>query len=204
MTSSEPELDWKRLYRPSAKEFDVLDVPPMAFLMVDGRGDPATSVEYAQAIEALYAVTFTIKFATKRNEIELPVYPLEGMWWTDGAAGFSPPDRSTWNWTMMVRMPEWITVENVQPAMEKVRQRRALPALAGLRLEMYYEGLSVQIMHIGPYSAEAPVLEKLHGTFLPARGYLLNGKHHEIYLSDPRRTAASRLKTILRQPVKQP
>ncbi len=202
MASIDPELDWKRLYRPSPKNFDVLDVPPMAFLMVDGRGDPNTSTEYAQALEALYAVTFTLKFTSKKNELDLPIYPLEGLW-TDKGTGFSLKERSTWNWTMMIRMPEWIVGEDVQQAVEKVRQKRALPLLSSLRLEMYYEGLSVQIMHIGPYSAEGSVLEALHGTFLPTRGYVPNGKHHEIYLSNPQRTAVGRLKTILRQPVKE-
>ncbi len=203
MVSIDPDLDWERLYRPSPKDFDILDVPPMAFLMVDGRGDPNTSAEYAQAIEALYAVTYTIKFMNKRNEIEMLFYPLEGLWWTPESTGFSLPDRSAWNWTMMIRMPEWITADSTQQAVDKVRQTRDLPALPVLRLEMYCEGLSAQIMHVGPYSAEAPVLEVLHKTLLPSRGYVPNGKHHEIYVSDPRRTAARRLKTVLRQPVKE-
>ena len=201
------KLDFKKelkhLYRASAKKVSLVEVPPMNFLMIDGHGDPNTSPEYAEAIEALYAVAYALKFKVKREQgIDYVVMPLEGLWWTDDPAQFDMDNRDIWKWTAMIMQPECVTAEMYRDAVAEVRKKKALSALDKMRFETYYEGLSVQILHIGPYSEEGPTIAKLHN-YIEEHGYRLNGKHHEIYLSDPRRTAPERLKTILRQPVRE-
>ncbi len=191
----------KHLYSPSAKEPVLVDVPEMSFLMIDGAGDPNTSQDYQEAIEALYSVSFTGKFAVKKAQgIDYVVPPLEGLWWAEDMAQFSTADKHSWLWTAMIMQPEWITPELVADAVAQLQAKKDLPALPKLRLESYTEGLSAQIMHLGPYSDEGPTIAKLH-EFIAASGHELRGKHHEIYLSDPRRTQPEKLKTVLRQPV---
>ena len=195
--------DLKHLYNPTAKEFTIVDVPTMQFLMIDGQGNPNTAQAYLDAIEALYAVAYKIKFASK-NELakDYTVPPLEGLWWADDMAAFGNiGDKDQWKWTMMLMLPDWITSAMFDAACAIVKTQKDPAALPKLRLESYTEGLSVQIMHIGSYDDEAPTLHKLHHEFMPANGYTFNGKHHEIYLSDPRRVAPEKLKTVLRQPV---
>jgi hypothetical protein len=194
----------KRLYRPSASAFDVVDVPPMSYLMLDGHGDPNTAAEYAQAVEALYATAYRIKFMSK-DELgkDYVVPPLEGLWWAEDMASFTAArDKSAWDWTMMIMLPDWISPELYQRALGEVRQKKALPGLQKIRMERYHEGLSAQILHIGSYDDEGPVLARLHQDWLPQQGYVEHGKHHEIYLSDARRVEASKLKTVLRQPIR--
>jgi len=193
---------WKHLYNPSARKITVVEVPPMNFLMVDGAGDPNTSPEYQQALEALFSLSYTIKFKSKKEAgVDYVVMPLEGLWWTDDPARFSLDDKSLWQWTAMMMQPEHITATAFEEARTEVRRKKELPALERVRFEAYREGLSVQIMHIGPYDAEGPTIARLH-RFIEENGYEPNGKHHEIYLSDPRRTAPEKLKTVLRQPVR--
>ena len=200
------KVDFKRelkhLYKPSRKAFTVVEVPPMQFLMVDGHGDPNVAQEYAEALEALYAVAYKLKFASKRTlERDYTVPPLEGLWWADDMDAFAARDKSRWDWTMMIMQPAWITAAMFDDARAVVEKQKNPPALANMRLATYQEGLAVQILHIGPYDAEAPTLHRLHHEFMPANGYTFNGKHHEIYLSDPRRVAPEKLQTVLRQPV---
>ena len=192
----------KHLYRSSAKEVALVDVPEMSFLMIDGRGDPNTAQEYQEAVEALYAVSYALKFMVKNSEaaIDYVVMPLEGLWWTEDMTKFSSDDKDIWKWTAMIMQPEYVTRAFVDEALREVEEKKNPPALSKTRFESYDEGLAVQIMHIGPYSEEAPTIEKLH-TFAREKGHQLRGKHHEIYLSDPRRTAPDRLKTVIRQPV---
>ena len=196
---------FKPLYAPSAKHPVIVEVPELAFLMVDGRGDPNTSEQYQDALQALYGVAYTLKFALKKADPErdFKVAPLEGLWWTDG----EPPspeavqaDRDAWNWTMMIAVPDDVTAAEVAAA-DAAARRRPLPAAALVRLERFAEGQAAQVMHIGPYAEEAPTIARLH-EFVAAQGYELRGRHHEIYLGDPRRTAPERLKTVLRHPVK--
>ena len=202
------KIDFKRelkhLYNPSAKKFAVVDVPEMQFLMIDGHGDPNVAQEYQDALEVLYGVAYKIKFASKKGlERDYTVPPLEGLWWADNMDTFSTErDKSQWDWTMMIMQPDWITPSIFSDAVQIVEKQKGLPALAKLRLESYREGLSVQIMHVGSYDDEAPTLDRLHHEYMPTHGYTFNGKHHEIYLSDPRRTAPEKLKTVLRQPVR--
>jgi hypothetical protein len=193
----------KELYNPPKDDFSVVDVPGMQYLMVDGHGDPNTEPAYQQAIEALYAAAYKVKFMSKKElEKDYVVPPLEGLWWAEDMDSFTAQrDKSRWDWTMMIMTPEWITAEMVQSAIEEVDSKKDLPALPRLRLEKLEEGLSVQIMHLGSYDDEGPVLARMHHDFIPNNGYAEAGKHHEIYLSDPRKTAAEKLKTVLRQPV---
>lgn len=201
------KVDFKRelkhLYQPSVKTFSVVDVPPLQFLMVDGHGDPNTAQAYQDALEALYAVAYKIKFTSKQMlDKDYTVPPLEGLWWAEDMASFTVRrDKSQWDWTMMIMQPAWITAAIFEEARTAVEKQKGLPALSKVRLETYHEGLSVQILHVGSYDDEGPTLARLHQEFMPANGYVPNGRHHEIYLSDPRRVAPEKLKTVLRQPV---
>jgi hypothetical protein len=202
-----PKIDFKKelkhLYGPSAKKFEVVDVPPMNFLMLDGHGDPNTAQEYKDALEALYAVSYKLKFVSKKElGKDYVVPPLEGLWWAEDMEAFTAArDKSAWDWTMMIMQPQWITQEMVEAAVKQV-EKKGLPALPKLCLETYHEGLAVQILHIGSYDDEAPTIAKMHHEFMPESGYEPAGKHHEIYLSDPRQVAPEKLKTVLRQPVR--
>jgi hypothetical protein len=204
MSKVDFKKELKQLYRPSAKAFEVVDVPPMQYLMIDGHGDPNTAQEYQDAIEALYAVSFKVKFISKRQlDKDYVVPPLEGLWWAEDMDAFTTSrDKSAWDWTMMIMQPEWITPEMMDEAIQQVQKSKNLPALPKLRLESYHEGLSVQILHHGSYDDEAPTLHRLHYEFVPQNGYEMAGKHHEIYLSDARKVAPEKLRTVLRQPVR--
>ncbi len=194
----------KALYAPSSKAFSIVDVPPMQFLMVDGHGDPNTAPAYQEAVEALYAVAYRCKFASRRElERDFVVPPLEGLWWAEDMDTFLTRDKDAWDWTMMIMQPEWVGSDMVNEAQAQAGAGKDLPALPKLRLETYHEGPSVQIMHVGSYDAEAPTIARMHNEFMPAHGLVPAGMHHEIYLSDPRRVAPEKLKTILRQPVRE-
>ncbi len=200
------KVDFKRelkeLYNPPKKDFTVIDVPSMQFLMIDGHGDPNSAQMYKDALAVLYATAYKVKFNSKKAGMDYVVPPLEGLWWAEAMELFSTQrDKDTWNWTMMIMQPAWITQVMVGQAVEEL-QGKDLPALSLLRLERYREGLSAQILHIGSYDDEGPVLSRLHHSWIPENGFVENGKHHEIYLSDPRRTAPDKLKTVLRQPIK--
>jgi hypothetical protein len=203
------KIDFKKemreLYNPPAGKFALVEVPPMQFLMIDGRGDPNTSPAYAEAVSALYAVAYKLKFMSKQQlDRDYTVPPLEGLWWAADLNVFMPEqaDRDAWQWTMMIMTPEWLGREQFQEALQEVQKKKELPALPGLRLEMFHEGPAVQTLHIGPYAAEGPTIARLHYEYLPEQGLVETGHHHEIYLSDPQRTAPEKLKTILRQPVR--
>lgn len=201
-----PRIDLKKelrhLYSPSHKAPTFVDVPDMYFLTVNGKGDPNTAQEYRDALEALYAVSYSLKFMVKRRKaVDYVVMPLEGLWWTDDMKEFTVANKDAWKWTAMIMQPGHVTEELVQEALEQVEKKKNLPALAKMRYKRFHEGLSAQIMHIGPYSAEGPTIERLHN-FIKEKRYELRGKHHEIYLSDPRRAKPEKMKTVIRQPVK--
>ena len=202
ITKIDLRKELKQLYNPPAKEVVLVEVPGMNFLMVDGSGDPNTAQEYKDALNALYNVSYTLKFLIKKEmSIDYPVMAIEGLWWTNNILEFSMDNKDILQWTSMMMQPSCVTAELVTRVCEELKQKKDLPALSKLRFDRFHEGLSAQIMHIGPYAAEKPTIEKLH-TYIQARGYEFNGKHHEIYLSDPRRAAPEKLKTVLRQPVK--
>jgi hypothetical protein len=201
-----PKIDYKQelqhLYKPAAKAVVEVDVPAMNFLMVDGEGDPNSAPAYAEAVEALYALSYTLKFMVKKSEagLDYAVMPLEGLWWADDMTTFSVENKGAWQWTMMIMQPPIVTQEMVNKALADLQKKKPLPALAKVRFESFAEGRAAQIMHIGPFSAEGPTIEKVHH-FIESSGHTLSGKHHEIYLSDIRKADPQKWKTIIRQPM---
>ena len=201
------KIDYKKklqhLYKPSAKEVKFVNVPEMNYLMIDGQGDPNTSIEYKEAIEALYGLSYAIKFIIKKGEIGIDygVMPLEGLWWVEDMSEFDINKKDDWKWTAMIMQPELVTKEIVEQATEQVKQKKNPIALSKVRFESFTEGEAAQILHIGPFSEEGPTIEKVHN-FIAESGYQLSGKHHEIYLSDIRKAAPEKWKTVIRQPVK--
>lgn len=192
----------KSLYTASAKEAAAVEVPKLRYLMVDGIGDPNTSATYKEAIEALFAVSYTAKFIVKKGpqKIDYAVMPLEGLWWADDMSVFTAGDKSNWKWTMMIMQPDFVAKAVIDTAIAEVKKKNDLPGVDRLRLEGFAEGLCAQVMHVGPFSTEGPTITRLHA-FVDARS-TRTGKHHEIYLSDIRRTKPESWKTILRQPMK--
>jgi len=193
---------FKHLYSPSAKEAVIVDVPKMNFLMIDGVGHPNTGKEFQEAMEALYGVSYTLKFMIKKGKVpaDYVVLPPEGLWWTGDANEFDVSKADAWRWTLMIMQPEYVTRDLFAKAVDQVEEKKNPPALSKMRFEGFQEGLSVQIMHVGPYGDEGPTIEKLH-RFAKDNGYAISGRHHEIYLSDPRRTVPEKLKTIIRYPI---
>ncbi|MDO8847680.1 MAG: GyrI-like domain-containing protein [Coriobacteriia bacterium] len=193
----------KHLYLPSSKQVVAVDVPAMSFLMLDGRGDPNTSQPYTDAVETLFVLSYAIKFAVKKGPlaIDYGVMPLEGLWWADDMSDFTTGDRSGWLWTMMIMQPDFVTREMVDEVVAAVRKKRDPVALPGVRLETFTEGAAAQIMHIGPFSDEGPVIERVHD-FIEQSGRERAGKHHEIYLSDIRKADPANWKTVIRQPMR--
>ncbi|WP_262849530.1 GyrI-like domain-containing protein [Mumia quercus] len=203
MQSYDIKKERKDLYAPRAGAFTIVEVPEMRFLMVDGHGDPNTSPAYKEAVEALYTSSYAVRALAKtRLEKVHTVAPLEGLWSADDWEVFRTREKSAWDWTMMIAQPDWITADLVDDALATARAKKALPALDLVRFAPYDEGRSVQILHRGPYDDEGPTLSRLHDEFLPAEGLEPSGPHHEIYLSDARKTEPAKLRTILRQPVR--
>jgi hypothetical protein len=192
----------KPLYHASAARVVQVDVPALTFLMVDGEGDPNSSKEYAEAVEALFSVSYTAKFMIKKGpaKLDYAVMPLEGLWWADDMSAFVANDRAKWQWTMMIMQPPVATEETIGAAIAEVERKKALPAVRKLRLVTFAEGACAQILHVGPFTEEGPTIEKLH-EFIDARGGR-SGKHHEIYLTDIRRADPKKWKTIIRQPLR--
>jgi hypothetical protein len=201
MTKIDLKKELKHLYRPSAKEVAMVDVPGMNFLMIDGQGDPNASPYYQAAVEALFSVAYAIKFKVRNTlAIDYGVPPLEGLWWADDMAAFSAGDKSGWKWTMMIMQPEFVSTALVCDTIAEVKKKKKLPALDLLRFEPFAEGKSAQILHIGPFSAEGPTVARVHA-FIDTVGKR-SGKHHEIYLSDIRKADPAKWKTIIRQPLR--
>ncbi len=194
----------KHLYKPSPKSVEVVDVPEMNFLMIDGQGDPNTSKEYSDAIEALYSVSYALKFMVKKGglEIDYGVMPLEGLWWVDDMSQFSIDNKTDWIWTAMIMQPEYVTQDLVLDACEQVEKKKNPVALSQIRFEPFSEGSAAQTMHLGPFSEEGPTVERVH-EFIRENKCSSIGKHHEIYLSDIRKVDPERWKTIIRQPIKE-
>jgi hypothetical protein len=196
----------KELYQPSAKEPTIVHVPPMRFVMIDGAGDPNSSAAFEEAVQALYGVAYTIKFARKKapgpaGVPDFVVPPLEGLWWMKGGRRFDSDRRADWRWTLMIRLPDHVREKDVSAALAELERKKPSPSLARVRFERFAEGRAAQIMHVGPYADEPPTIARLHA-FVAGQGYALHGKHHEIYLGDPRRTKPEKLRTVLRHPVK--
>ncbi|MGA5562883.1 GyrI-like domain-containing protein [Streptomyces platensis] len=191
----------KKCYAPKNTDWELVDIPELSFLAIDGHGDPNTSAAYRRAVEALYAVAYTVKFASKGDGKDFVVGPLEGLWWADDMDDFLARLKDNWRWRLLINVPGWITGEMIEDAQHTALTKKNLPAIPDVRSETLREGTSAQVLHIGPYDDETPVLTRLHREYLPANHLRETGLHHEIYLSDPRRTDPAKLRTILRQPV---
>jgi len=189
-------------YRARRGEVRMLELPASRFLAVDGRGDPNTAPAYREALEALYPLAYATKFASRTMlGCDYVVPPLEGLWWADDLAAFTERrDKALWRWTMMILVPDWVSDEVMAHARETARAKSA--RIDDVRVMTLAEGLCVQTLHVGPYDDEGPVLAELHDVYLPEHGLTFAGPHHEIYLSDVRRTDPARLRTVLRQPVR--
>jgi hypothetical protein len=194
--------EFKHLYLPSAKAIAEVQVPAFTFLMVDGQGDPNHSPAYAEAVEALFSVSYTAKFMVKKapKGRDYAVMPLEGLWWADDLTAFVKGDRARWRWTMMIMQPAFVPESVLHKAMAEVKAKKGLPGVDRLRIESFEEGHCAQILHIGPFTEEGPVIQRLHDHIEARSG--LRGKHHEIYLTDIRRAAPARWKTVVRQPMR--
>jgi hypothetical protein len=192
---------FKSLYTASARVPALVEVPRLSYLMIDGRGDPNRSPAFQEAVEALFSLSYTLKFLIKKSPggIDYGVMPLEGLWWAEEMKDFPTGSRDDWQWTLMILQPELVTGQLVGRAREQAAAKKELPAIERVRLETSEEGLSAQILHVGPFSEEGPTIARLH-RFIEEQGLSLRGKHREIYLSDFRRTEPGRLKTIIRQP----
>jgi hypothetical protein len=199
------KVDLKReiaSYRARRGRFDLVEVPPLTYLAVDGHGDP-NGPAFAAATEALYPMAYALKFAS-RDALgrDYVVPPLEGLWSAEDWRSFTTArDKAAWDWTLLVLVPDWVPADLVEPARDRAARRRAPERLDDVRLETLHEGRCVQTLHVGSFDDEGPVLARMHDEVVPEQGLRMRGRHHEIYLSDPRRTAPERLRTILRQPV---
>ncbi|HXH33737.1 MAG TPA: GyrI-like domain-containing protein [Plantibacter sp.] len=184
-------------------ELSLVDVPSLHYLAIDGHGDPNTAQAYADAIATVYPVAYKLKFLSKTElDRDYTVMPLEALWWSDDMSSFTDArDKTQWSWTLLNLVPDWLTAEHVEVAQSRVEAAGGGPSLAALRLVRLDEGLCVQTLHVGSYDDEAPTLARLHDEFIPKNDLRMTGHHHEVYLSDPRRTAPDKLRTILRQPV---
>lgn len=200
------KIDFKKiypqLYRASTDRFALVEVPSLQFAMIDGKGNPNAALAYGRAIEWLFSVAYAMKFAAKTSlGRDYVVPPLEGLWWADDPADFIAGRKDRWRWTMMILAPDFLDGAMFSAAVEKAAKKLGAPP-PSLRMETFREGLSLQILHIGSYDEEAPTLARLHHEVMPSLGFAFGGKHHEIYLSDARRTPPAKLRTILRQPVR--
>jgi hypothetical protein len=194
------------LYRATTTP-QLVQVPPLKFLCLEGHGDPNTSPEYASAVRALYSVSYAAKFAVKKaGGPDFKVSALEGLWWAEDLSTFLTGDKSEWDWTMMIRQPDAVTGDLLARLSDEVAAKKSMPTARELRLISFEEGAAAQVLHVGPYAAEAPTIARLH-EFIRDQGFTFDGhrdKHHEIYLSDPRRSAPGKLRTIIRQPYTAP
>lgn len=190
-------------YRARSGRFRVLDVPDTRYLMLDGHGDPNDAPAFSEAIRALYPVAYGLKFASKRDlGRDYVVPPLEGLWWAEDMDSFtSARDKSRWDWTLMLMVPDWLGEDAFAAAVERSRAKNPPARLDDIRLETLSEGRCVQTLHVGSFDEEAEVLRRLHHAFVPENGLRVVGRHHEVYLSDFRRVAPARQRTLLRQPV---
>jgi len=211
MTKLDLRKELKYLYSPSAKKIEIVEVPHFQFAMLDGQIEPgqgpSTSTSFQEAMMALYGISYTLKFNAKlrkENSVDYPVMALEGLWWIEGGE-FDINKKDNWLYTVMMLQPDFITPEMFEQAREQVRKKRGdSAALTKMRFKPFEEGLCVQVMHIGPYADEPATVERMK-SFARENGYRdlvgLGGKHHEIYLGDPRRADPAKLKTVLRHPI---
>ena len=191
------------MYKPSLKTPSIIKIPEMTFFMIDGTGDPNNSEDYKDAVQILYNISYALKMKVIKKETPSKDYvvpPLEGLWYMPKMEEWSMDEKDKWEWTMMIRIPDFVKDSQIKKAMKILKETKNPKSFSKLRYEQYDEGTCVQIMYLGPYNDEPPTIKKIH-QFAEKNGYNLNGHHHEIYLGDPRRVEPERLKTILRQPI---
>jgi len=202
MSRYDVKRELRQCYAPRNTRWALVEVPAQRFLAVDGHGDPNTSADYARAVEALYTVAYTVKFASKRTlDRDFVVGPLEGLWWSDRPEVFTARAKDAWHWRMLISLPDWITDALVAEAKVAALAKKDLPTIAAVRREPLHEGTCAQLLHVGSYDDEGPALAELHHEYLAAHNLRMTGHHHEIYLGDHRRTEPAKRRTILRQPV---
>lgn len=208
MTKTDFKKTLKQYYNPKPKQYEIIKIPQMSFLMIDGMGIPGTSQAYIDSLAALYPLAYKLKFMAKAIDKDYVVPSLEALWWADDMNDFVAGNKHNWRWTLMLMQPEWITQTMIEQARADVAAKKDAPKLLDqVRFEAYDEGLVAQYLHIGSYDDEAPILKYMHEQFIPEQNYKMPNlnakisKHHEIYISDPRKVAPEKLKTILRQPV---
>lgn len=197
------KIDYKRqlkpLYTGKVGTIQVVTPGALSYLCCHGAGDPNTSLDYKRAVEALFSISYQLKFETRRRGgRDYAVMPLEGLWWSEKMEDFVTANKANWQWTMMIFQPPFITTEQVDDARASVVKRRG-GDLRAVELSTYDEGNCVQTLHVGPFSEEGPAISVLHAR-IASDGHQLAGKHHEIYLTDIRRAVPARWKTIIRQP----
>ena len=190
----------KALFTAPPDRFAPIEAPPVAYLMVDGHGDPNTARDYRLAVESLYSTAYALKFACKAKGRDFVVPPLEGLWSAPNPESFTARRKHEWDWTMMIMVPDYVDEEAFREA-RALSENKLGRLSATLRLETLEEGLCLQALHVGSYDDEGPLLARLHHEIMPEGGYSFAGRHHEVYLSDPRRTSAEKLRTVIRQPV---
>lgn len=202
MTKYDIKRDLKHCYGATNTTWQLVEVPRQQFIAIEGHGDPNRSAAYTEAVEGLFSVAYTIKFAS-RNALDrdFVVGPLEGLWWADDPAAFITRQKDVWYWRLLVAQPDWISGTMIEDARQSALGKKGLPAIERIHHHHLEEGTSAQLLHVGSYDDEGPALERLHHEYLPENGLRLAGLHHEIYLSDARRTEPAKLRTILRQPV---
>ena len=211
MKTLDLKKQFKHLYQPSAKKAEIVQVPRLQFAMIDGAiekgSEPGKSPTFAEATQALYSVCYTLKFMLKKrktNAVDYPVMALEGLWWVEDGM-FDITVKDNWFYTLMIMQPDVITQDIFAQGLEQVRKKKGdSEMLSKLRLTYFEEGFCVQTMHIGPYATEPATVERMRA-FAQENGYRdrvgLGGKHHEIYLGDPRKADPAKLKTVLRHPI---
>ena len=199
MAKIDLKKEMKQLYT-AGKEPVLVTVPEMTFVAYDGKGDPNTSKEFQDSMGVIFGLAYTIKFMCKEMLKDFVVMPLEGLWWTDDMSDFSVHNKENWKWTVMIALPDYIDVKIFNAAKQKLFTKKKLLNIDKARLGKHEDGLSAQILHIGPYAEEPPTIEKLH-RFIKEQGYRMHKKHREIYLNSPQRVASEKLKTIIRQPI---
>ncbi|MBB5953512.1 hypothetical protein FHS29_000082 [Saccharothrix tamanrassetensis] len=203
MATYDLKRELKEFYAPKNTTWELVDVPEQQFVAIDGTGNPNTAPAYTRAVEALYAVAYTLKFASKREAgRDFVVGPLEGLWWADDPEAFTVAAKDSWNWTLLIAQPPWITPDLVGNARQAALAKKKLPAIADIRHLTLHEGRSAQVLHVGSYDDEAPLLANLHDEYFDTHGLTFGGLHHEVYLGDPRRTEPAKLRTVIRQPVR--
>jgi hypothetical protein len=202
MSKLDLKKELKEFYRASAKKPKIINVPEGKFIAIIGRGAPS-GPDYQTALNALYSTAYTLKFSCKAEGKDFTVMTLEGLWWWDDPSipdlADAPP-MEEWNWKSLIRVPDFVTEKMVEVAKKEVKEKKGIMEAAKIKLETFHEGLSAQIMHIGPYAEEGPTAKRLHD-FIEENGYKMRALHHEIYMSDPRRVLPERYKTIIRQPI---